>query len=193
MSAPVNAPAQPEAGQAPGRGSPSALVAGAVDALIVAVWFGVAGVAGAWVWSRVVTLPKVQKSGNAATLSPVELVKQVGIDGWFLVIALVAGLLSGVILLAWRRRDPLLMVVLVVLGGGLASWLMVHVGLSLGPEKEITALRGLPDGGEVSMQLKLHADGIAWIWSIAAALGSLIYVWVLAKPDDEQAEVGTLP
>ena len=87
---------------------------------------------------------------------------------------MVGGLLSGVVLLAWRRRDPLLMVVLVVLGGGLASWLMVHVGLALGPEKETTALRGLPEGAKVSMQLKLHAPGIAWIWPIAAALGAVI-------------------
>ena len=56
-------------------------------------------------------------------------------------IAAVGGLLSGVLLLIWRWRDPLLMVVLVALGGGLASWLMVHVGLALGPEDEVAALR----------------------------------------------------
>ncbi len=182
MSVPLEPSAAPGA---PSSRRRSPLRDGALDALVVAVWFAVAGAVGAVVWSKVTILPKVQKSGGSATLAPVELLKQVGIDGWFFVIALVAGLVSGVLLLSWRRRDPLLMVLLVVLGGGLASWLMVHVGLWLGPVKELPALRALPDGGEVSMQLKLHAPGIAWVWSIGAALGSLLYVWVLARPEEQ--------
>jgi hypothetical protein len=183
MSARMEAPAAPGAGRSRVRVSRPALVAGAIDALVVALWFAVAGVMGGFVWSRVVTLPKVQKSGNTASVAPEELVKQVGIDGWFVVIALVVGLLSGLLLLAWRRRDPVLMVVLVVLGGGLASWLMVHTGLSFGPGKELAALRKLPNGGEVSTRLKLHATGVTWLWSIGAALGALIYLWVLARPE----------
>jgi membrane associated rhomboid family serine protease len=161
-------------------------VAGALDALVVAVWFTVAGIVGALVWWQVVTLPKVMKVGNAAARAPEELVKQVGIDGWFFVIAAVGGLLSGVLLLIWRWRDPLLMVGLAALGAGLASWLMIHVGLALGPGEEIAALRGMKDGAEVPMQLKLAAPGMAWIWSIFAVLGAIIYVWILRKPDDEE-------
>jgi membrane associated rhomboid family serine protease len=163
------------------------VVAGAIDALIVVVWFAVAGVVGAVVWWQVTPLPKVTKTGGSASLTPEELVKQVGIDGWFFVVAAVGGLLSGLILLIWRRRDPLLMVLLVVLGGGLAAWLMIRVGLTLGPEKEITALAGKPDGAQVPMQLKLRAPGIAFVWSIGAAVGALIYVWILRKPPDEQS------
>jgi len=172
--------------QAPGRrrAARPGVVAGAFDALIVAVWFTVAGIVGALVWWQVTTLPKVTKSGNGAVIAPAELVKQVGIDGWFFVIAAVGGLFSGAVLLAWRRRNPLLTLVMVVLGGALASWLMIHLGLILGPEKEVTALSAVPEGGEVSMQLKLHAPGMAGVWSIGAALGSLGYVWVLAKPRD---------
>jgi hypothetical protein len=158
------------------------LLASAVDALIVGAWFVVAGLVGAVVWWQQTPLPKVVRSGDGATLAPEELVKQVSTDGWFFVVAAVGGLLSGVILLAWRRRDPLLMVVLVVLGAGLASWLMVHVGLALGPDKELSALKGMPDGASVSMQLKLHAPGVAWIWPVGAALGALLHLWVLKKP-----------
>ena len=74
-----------------------------------------------------------------------------------------------------------------MLGGGLAAWLMIRVGLTLGPEKEITALAGKPDGAQVPMQLKLRAPGIAFVWSIGAAVGALIYVWILRKPPDEQS------
>lgn len=158
------------------------LAAAAVDAAITAVWFVVTGLVGALVWWQVATLPQVRKTGDTATLSPEELVKQVGVDGWFFVIAAVGGLLSAVLLMVWRRRDPLLMVVLVVLGAGLASLLMVHAGLALGPGKEIVALRHLPEGAQVSTRLKLHAPGVAWAWPIGAALGALIYLWVLRKP-----------
>ena len=94
--------------------------------------------------------------------------------------------MSGIVLMWWRRRDPLLMVILLALGGGLAAWLMVQAGLWLGPEPELTALRDLKEGAEVSMQLKLHAPGMVWIWPIAAVLGALLQLWVLAKPEDDQ-------
>ena len=183
MSAPVTqAPERPAA-----QDTRPALVAGAIDALIVAVWFAVAGLVGAVVWWQMTTLPKVTKVGEAASVAPAELIRQVGIDGWFFVIAAVGGLLSGLVLLIWRWRDPLLMVVLVALGGGVASWLMIHVGRALGPSDPVTALRGMRESAEVPMQLELHAPGIAWIWSVFAVLGAIVYIWVLRKPDDEES------
>lgn len=183
-----NAVATPESEVSPATPpARPALGAVAVDAFTVAVWFAVAGVIGAVTWWQVTTLPAVAKAAEGATLAPEQLVKQVGIDGWFFVIALVGGVASGLALLAWRRRDPLLMVVLVVLGGALASWVMTRVGLALGPEPELAALKALPEGAEVSVQLKLHATGMAWIWSIGAAFGAVIYAWVLSKPEDPGA------
>lgn len=164
-----------------------------LDVVIVAVWFAVAGVVGGWIWAHVTSLPQVTKVGNAASVPSEELTKQVGMDSWFFVIALVGGLVSGILLLAWRRRDPLVMVVLVVLGGGLAAWLMLHLGEALGPDDPVAALRKLPEGAKVSEQLQLHADGVLWVWSIAAAFGALLYLWVLAKPVPDAGETDTLP
>lgn len=155
-----------------------------LDVVITLVWFAVAGLLGALVWSHVVSLPEATRVGNAASLTPIELTKQVTIDAWFFVIALVAALVSAIVLLLWRGRDPLLMVVLVVVGGGLAAWLMVHLGQSLGPGDEVAALRKVADGGHAPTQLKVHAPGVELVWPIAAALGALIYLWVL-RPHDE--------
>ena len=107
-------------------------------------------------------------------------------DGWFFVIALVGGVLSGVLLLWWRRRDPLLTVALVTLGGGLASWVMLQAGRLFGPGDEVAALRRLPDGAQVSEHLRLNATGVAWVWPVAAAFGALVFLWVLAKPADHR-------
>lgn len=184
----------------PGSSAPSSppprrretLRAAVRDAVVVGAWFVVAGLVAGLVWVQVVTPPEVTRTGGNATVPTEELAKQVAIDGWFAVIALVAGTLSGVLLLAWRRRDPLLMVPLVALGGGLASWLMVQVGRVLGPDDEIAALRRLPDGSQVSEQLRLHATGVAWVWSIAAVFGALLYLWVLAKPGGDADETDSL-
>jgi hypothetical protein len=169
----------------PARSRPN-LRAGAFDAAVVAVWFAVAGLVGALVWWQVATLPKLTRTGDSASQAPDQLLGQVGIDGWYFIVAAVAGLVSGIVLMWWRRRDPLLMVLLLALGGGLAAWLMVRAGLVLGPEPELTALRDLKEGAQVSMQLKLHAPGMVWIWPIAAVLGALLQLWVLAKPEEDQ-------
>jgi len=175
-----------ETSPGPGRTHRSNVRSAAVDALVVIVWFAVAGALGAVVWWQVTTLPKLTRAGDSASQAPDQLANQVGIDGWFFVVALAGGLLSGIVLLAWRRRDPLLMIFLVALGGGLAAWLMVRAGLALGPSPELAALRDLADGAKVSMQLKLHAPGIALVWPIAALLGAVLQLWVLAKPEQEQ-------
>jgi hypothetical protein len=171
----------------PGSSRGSRLRSVLVDALVVAVWFTLAGILGAVTWWQLSDLPQVTKSGNAATLSPEELTTQVSADGWYFVIAAVGGVVSGITLLLWRRRDPLLMVVLVALGACLAAWLMLRIGLALGPDKEIGALKGTADGTHVSEQLKLRATGMAWIWPLAASFGALVYLWVLRKPGDDPA------
>jgi hypothetical protein len=78
------------------------------------------------------------------------------------------------------------MILLVALGGGLAAWVTVRTGLALGPSPELAALRDLAEGDEVSMQLKLHASGVALVWPIAALLGAVLQLWVLAKPEQHQ-------
>jgi hypothetical protein len=181
---PGTRPASPPGPPARLQGSSLALAV-LVDVAVVAVWFAVAGLVGAWAWNQLVTLPELTKVGNSASMASEELARQVGIDGWFFMIALVGGLVSGVLLTAWRRRDPLLTVALVALGAGFASWLMIHVGRALGPDDPIAKLRALPEGAHASDQLRLHAHGVAWVWPIAAAFGALIYLWVLAKPSGD--------
>jgi hypothetical protein len=156
-----------------------------LDVLIIGAWFAAAGLVGGWLWAHLTSLPQVAKEGNSATVASEELAKQVAMDGWFFLIAAIGGVVSGLFLLVWRRRDPILAVVLVTLGGGLASWLMVHAGEAFGPGDPIAALRQLPDGAHVSEQLRLHAPGVAWVWPIAAAFGALLYFWVLKPADDE--------
>lgn len=154
-----------------------------LDVAIVLVWFVVLGVVAGLVWWQVVDLPNATRSGGTDVVEADQLGKQVGIDGWFFVVSAVGGLVSGLGLLVWRRRDPLLMVALVTLGGGLASFLAVRLGRWLGPGSEIAALEGKADGAHAPMPLVVHAHGMVLVFPIACALGALLYLWVLRRPD----------
>ena len=157
------------------------------DVVVTVAWFVGAGVVGALAWWLLTPLPQVTKTADGAVYDNDALTSRVAIDGWFCLVALVGGLVSGIVLLAWRGRRPVLMVLLVVLGAALASWLMTRLGLVLGPEEETAALRGLPQGGKVPMQLELHATGVAWLWPMAAALGALVHLWVWQRPADRES------
>ena len=153
------------------------------DVLVVLAWFVVAGVVAGLVWWQATPSAMATTSNGSVVVEADQLGKQVATDGWFFVVSAVGGLASGLGLLAWRRRDPLLMVALVTAGGGLASYLTLRLGALLGPGSEIAALRGKPDGAHAPLQLELHASGMALVFPIAAALGALIYLWVLQRPD----------
>ena len=81
------------------------------DVGIVLGWFLVAGVLGALLWWKLVDLPQATRAQGSVVVESDQLGKEVNIDGWFFVIAAVGGLVSGVVLTLWRRRDPLLVVV----------------------------------------------------------------------------------
>ena len=153
------------------------------DVVIVLGWFVVAGVVAGLVWWRLVDLPQATREGGSVVVEADQLGRQVNIDGWFLVIALVVGLLSGLLLLFWRERDPLVMVVLVTLGAGLAGIIASRLGRWLGPGSAEDALRHAADGAHASMPLQIHASGVYWAWPAAAALGALVYLWIIKSPD----------
>ena len=155
------------------------------DAGIVLGWFVAAGIVAGVVWWRLVDLPRATREGGSIVVEADQLGKQVNIDGWFLVLGLVVGVLSGLVLLFWRERDPLAMVVLVVLGAGLSGIIASKLGHALGPGSAEAALRHSANGAHASMPLAVHASGVYWVWPAAAALGALIYLWIIKSPEQQ--------
>jgi hypothetical protein len=151
----------------------------AIDLALTIGLFAVLGVAGAFVWRAVVTLPTfvaVTSGGRTGgEMDQVQLARIVGIDGWFFVIAAVAGLVAGaVVVLVRRHSDPLVLVVLLAIAGALAAWVMVHVGVWLGPAKPETVLPTVHAGAHVPLQLKPKAGSVEVVWPFAAVLGALV-------------------
>ena len=147
------------------------------DLGVVVAWFVVLGLLGALLWWQLTPLAEYTRTTTNAEMGEEQLGVQVSADGWYFVIAATGGLVSGVGLLALRRRDPVAMVVLVTFGALLAGWLMLRVGLWLGPADPKSVLPDVAIGAEVPLQLEPHADGVVVVWPIAALLGAIGVIW----------------
>lgn len=149
------------------------------DAAVVLAWFVALALIGAVIWWQVTPLAEYTRTTTNAQMGEEQLGRQVNADGWFFTIAAIGGLLSGIALLALRRRDPLAMVVLVALGGLLASWLMLRLGIWLGPADPKDVLTGVAVGDKVPLQLKTSAHGLFFVWPVAALIGAVGVIWGL--------------
>jgi len=146
---------------------------------VVVAWFTAAGLLGALVWLKVTDLPTFTRVADNGSMGEEQLGKQFAVSGWFLVIAVVGGLLSGLVILLLRRSSPpLVVVVLVGLGGGLATLLMVQCGLAWGPGDPNAALLKAPLGAEVPTRLQADVDAVFFAWSVAALLGAALSLWL---------------
>lgn len=144
-----------------------------LDVAIVLGWFLAAGILGALLWWRITPLPAYTRTSDNAVMPATEFGKQVATDGWYFLIAAVFGVLSGIVLSVWRHRDPVATVLLVLVGAGLAAWVMLRLGLTLGPADPRGVIHDLPVGGKAPLRLQPQAHGVWTVWPIAALLGSL--------------------
>lgn len=161
-------------------------------ALLDAAWvlgsFAVLGVVGAFVWKAVVRLPTFVQTARGGAMDQIQLARIVGIDGWFFTIGAVAALVAGAILMVARPRRPVLLVVLLALGGALASWLMLHIGLAVGPSDPGGVLAHAAVGTRAPVPLQPHATGVEYAWPGAALLGALL-VLLLVTPRSQDTGV----
>jgi hypothetical protein len=130
---------------------------------VVAVLGGLAvlGVLCGVVWSIVVTPAEFTKLPNGAAMNEAALSVQFGADGWYLVIAAVAGLVSGFALTRLRTRDALLTAVLLVLGAVTAAVLMSWTGHLLGPANPRDVLAAAKVGTKIPESLTLGVGPVS--------------------------------
>ena len=148
------------------------------DAVAVLGTSLVLGLVGAVLW-WVLTEPALFTVGEAGTLGmgEVELADRFSATGWFTVLAVVLGALSGGALTWWRNRDPILTAVLLVLGSGLGTLTMAGVGRLLGPPDPEAAAAAARPGDLVPAALEVGAEVAYLVWTIAALAGALMVLW----------------
>ena len=146
---------------------------GGRDAAIVLGTFLVLGVLGGLLWWALVSPAEFTKFTSGGEMAENELSKQFGADGWFVVIGFLAGLVAGLVLTAWRTRDPLLTSLLLVVGAVVAASAMTLVGGWLGPGDTDQALRAAAVGGRVPEPLDVDTITVYLGWPIGALAGAL--------------------
>ena len=148
------------------------------DAIAVLGTSLVLGLLGGVLW-WLLTEPALFTVGEKGTLGmgEVELADRFSATGWFTVLAVVLGALSGGALTWWRNRDPILTAGLLVLGSVVGTAVMVGVGRLLGPPDPEVAAASAQPGDLVPAALEVGATAAYLVWTIAALAGALMVLW----------------
>lgn len=171
----------PESSTAPSDG-----VTGALGRDIVAVLGSLlsVGVLCGVLWWLLVSPPELTKLRDRAVMSEVELGKRFSVDAMYVVLAVLAGLVSGVALSWWRSRDPLLTSALLLVGAGVAAALMALTGYVLGPGDPEAALVTAEVSAHVPERLKVDIWTVYLAWPIGVLAGALV-VLLGSVPDSD--------
>lgn len=147
------------------------------DAAVVLGAYLLVGVGCGVLWWLAVDPATFTKVDGRGSMGELDLGKRFNADGWYVVIGVLAGLVSGLVLTAWRSRDFLLTTGLVVLGSGLAAAVMTWTGHALGPGETDAALEAASAGEQVPTQLSVTAKAAYLVWPLGALVGGLVVLW----------------
>ena len=162
------------------------------DAVAILGWFVVAGLVGGVLWWQLTPLAEWTRTTGNAEMPEVELRRMVAIDGWFMLVAALGGLVSGLVLAVWRKRDPISTVLLIVVGAGLASASMAVTGHLLGPGDLKEALSSAATGAKVPVELRPASHGTYLVWPVTALFGALLVLWG-TTPSRKDADDEAIP
>ena len=153
------------------------LVAGVFVAAVSVLLGAPAGL----LWSALAPHAHIAISASGATFADGATEVFVAGDGWFSGVALVVGLLSGVVTWLVARRSGPYAVLGLAVGGALAAYVAAKVGRRIGQDElRAAAAAGVP--GTYVANVALQATQVVLVWPIAA-LASFLALFV-ARPDE---------
>jgi hypothetical protein len=130
------------------------------------------GVAAGFLWAAVAPRPHLVMTGpGAAQVTSAESSAFIGGDGWYCLICVVGGIISGLAgyLLAVRGHHPVGMA-LVLLSGLAAALIVLQIGQHSGQASYHHLLSTLPAGRHLSASLSLGARSAIALWPLAAGI-----------------------
>jgi hypothetical protein len=141
---------------------------------VLAATGALAGVVWQWVWTPTdgVVVDHRWTAGDAIGLQ-----HEFSGTGWYVVVALLAGLVAGIAVALVADRAPLLSLVAVVIGSAVAAWLMLVVGTALGPPDPETVARAADDGTRVPDDRSVSGRSPFIAFPVGALLG-LVLVFI---------------
>jgi hypothetical protein len=148
------------------------------DVVVVLGTFLVLGAVCGLLWFVLVHPAHLERvRGGFQAPSELDLAKRIAADGWYVVIASVAGFAAGLGLTWWRSRDFLLTTVMLLPGAALAAAVMTLVGHALGPADPHQVLATASPGQMAPLELTVTAKASYLTWPVAVLLGSLMVLW----------------
>jgi len=157
--------------------------------------FAVAGALSGWLWYHLWTPPRGVVFDHTWYLDPVEagLRAEFQGTGWYVVVALPAGLIVGALCAYLLDRSELATLVAVAAGSTLAAWVMLQVGLDLSPSDPHTLARTAENGTELPGQLHVSRLPPKLSYPAGALVGlALVYLLTSRRGSrDEPPEQGT--
>jgi hypothetical protein len=180
LTAPAKEPLhQPSSHAAPRRLRASWFVVPVQMTLTIAA-FGGAGALSGWLWYHLWTPPHGVVADHQWFLDPAEagLRGDFPGTGWYVVVAVPAGLLLGAASAYLLDRSELATLAAVAVGSLLAGWLMLRVGLHLSPPDPDTLARTAKDGTELPGRLHVSRLPPKLSYPAGALLGlALVYLF----------------
>jgi len=156
----------------------------AADTAVILAGFLVLGVVCGVAWWLLVEPAEFTKTRDGSVMGEVDLTQRFAPDGWYAVVALVAGFATGLVA-TWRRsRDPRLTTFLVVVGSVVAAAAMAVVGAALGPGDPDAVLASAARGTTAPAALAVSAGVTYLMWPIAVVSGALMVLW--SSPGEAQ-------
>lgn len=163
------------------------LVQLALVVVVLALAGALAGAIWEWIWSPTVGVVVDHRWTAGDVLG---LQHRFSGTGWYVVVAAIAGLLAGVAVTLVADRVPLLTLAAVLAGSVLAAWLMLRVGMALGPPDPAVAARTAADGTRLPDHLSVSGHSPLIAFPVGALLGLvLVFIGLSARvPPHESAE-----
>jgi hypothetical protein len=145
---------------------------------LVVVLYAVVGAAAGWVWFRLWDpVTGIADDGKWYFRDSAGLRGEFPSTGWFVVVALVVGLVLGV-LCAWLLdRSELATLLAVLAGAALATYLMWRVGLALSPADPHDVARTAADGDPIPSRIEV-SGGSPFLVLPLASLAALTVAYV---------------
>src|SRR4051812_29298038 len=160
------------------------------DVVVVLGIFVVLGLLTGVLWWLLAPSPEFTKVRGGGTMDEVGLGRQFGAVAWYVAIATMTGLISGIALTWWRDRDPLLLSGLLLIGSVVAALLMGLVGHALGPGDPQAVLATARIGTKVPDQLHVEAHAAYLAWPVSVLVGALLILWGRLPADEPTDEPG---
>jgi hypothetical protein len=135
------------------------------------------GVLAGLLWPHLVDPVEFERTANGITADEVALAQQFDDDGWYVVLAAVAGAVAGGALTLWRDRDPVATVLLLLVGASLAAWVSTQVGTAVGPPPVRGVLEHARVGTTAPAPVQVQAWAAYLVWPIAALFGAVVVLW----------------